>query len=46
MHAGDNGSDIFLRGAQVWWDELFPFLDKKRGRPQAQELMKEESALI
>jgi hypothetical protein len=38
-NAGENGSEIFVRGAQVWWDELFPFLDEKRGRPRAEQLM-------
>jgi len=35
---GNNGAEIFIRGAQVWWDELFPFLDKERGKARAEEL--------
>ena len=30
--------DIFLRGAQVWWDELFLILDQKCGRLQSEQL--------
>ena len=40
--SGDNGSDIFVRGAQVWWKELFPFLDRKRGLLRAQQFMNED----
>jgi hypothetical protein len=40
---GDNGAEIFMRGAQVWWDELSPFLDQKRGQARAEQLYHSET---